>query len=126
MTTPTLPAPLPGTLDHERLDVYAVAVELDDAVVRIARRAARGHGWLCDQAQRASGSTVLNIAESVGRQGADRARCFRIARGSVLELDSALTLLLHRGACTPEIRAHARTLTVRVAAMLTSLVRLAS
>jgi len=39
-----------GTLDHERLDAYRVAVEFDDLVVQIVRRSGRGHGWLCDQA----------------------------------------------------------------------------
>jgi hypothetical protein len=36
------------------------------------------------------------LAEAVGRQGADRAQRHRIARGSALEADAALTLLGHR------------------------------
>jgi four helix bundle protein len=110
-----------GTLDHERLDAYRVAVELDELVVKIARRTGRGHGWLCDQAQRATGSAVLNVAEAVGRDGPDRARCFRIARGSVLEADAAIKLLEHRGACSPADRARARHLVGRLTAMLTRL-----
>ena len=50
-----------------------------------------------------------------------RARALRIARGSVLKVDAALTLLLHRGACRAEERNAAKTLTVRVVAMLTML-----
>jgi len=115
------PAAAGPALDHERLDVYAAAVALDDVVVLIARAAPRGHGWLGDQAQRASASTVLNLAEALGRQGADRARTLRIARGSALELDAALTLLSHRGACGTQARTQARALTVRVVAMLTRL-----
>ena len=92
------PSTLPA-LDHERLDAYRVAVALDAIVVKVARQAGRGHAWLCDQAQRASGSAVLNLAEAVGREHADRARALRIARGSLLETDAALTLLAHRGAC---------------------------
>ncbi len=118
---PPVPLPAAPRLDHERLDVYTASVALDDVVVRIARAAPRGHGWLADQAQRASGSTVLNLAEALGRQGADRARTLRIARGSALEVDAALTLLSHRGACAPQARAQARALTVRVVAMLTRL-----
>jgi four helix bundle protein len=113
--------PLAVPLDPERLDAYRVAVELDALVVRIARGAGRGHGWLCDQVLRASGSTVLNLAEAVGRQGADRARCLRIARGSAFETDAALELLLHRGATSVELRAQARELVRRVVAMLTRL-----
>ena len=108
-------------LDHERLDAYTVAVALDGAVVAIARKAWRGHGWLCDQAVRASASVVLNLAEALGREGLDRARALPIARGSALELDAALTLMLQRGACRVEARNPAKGLTVRVVAMLTAL-----
>ena len=110
-----------NTLQHERLDAYAVTVELDGAVVSIARKAGRGHAWLADQAMRASASVVLNLAEALGREGADRARALRISRGSALELDAALTLMLHRGACREAERVAAKTLTVRVVAMLTAL-----
>jgi four helix bundle protein len=86
-----------------------------------APSAARGRAWIADQAIRASASVVLNLAEALGREGADRARALRIARGSVLELDAALTLMLHRGACQEGDRQAAKVLTVRVVAMLTAL-----
>lgn len=108
-------------LDHERLDAFTAAVALDGAVVTIVRKAGRGHGWLCDQATRASASVVLNLAEALGREGLDRARALRIARGSALELDAALTLMLHRGACGAAERQVAKGLTLRVVAMLTAL-----
>jgi four helix bundle protein len=54
----------------------------------------------------------MNIAEACGREGADRARCLRIARGSALEVDAALTLLAHRGACPALARQDARELTI--------------
>ena len=110
-----------NTLQHERLDAYADTVELDGAVVSISRKAGRGHAWLADQAMRASASVVLNLAEALGREGADRARALRIARGSALELDAALTLMLPRGACREAERKAAKVLTVRVVAMLTAL-----
>ena len=108
-------------LDHERLDAYRVAVALDGLVVSLVRRAPRGHAWLGDQAQRASASTVLNLAEALGREGADRARALRIARGSALEVDAALTLLTLRRGCDPTARSEARSLTLRVVAKLTRL-----
>ena len=110
-----------NTLQHERLDAFSVAVELDGAVVAIAHKSGRGHAWIADQAMRASASGVLNLAEALGREGADRARALRIARGSALELDAALTLMRHRGACRDAERRAAKGLTVRVVAMLTSL-----
>ena len=112
-----LESPSIEKLDHERLDAYDVAVQLDAAVVALARKA--GHGWLCDQATRASASVVLNLAEALGREGLDRARALRIARGSALEVDAALTLMRHRGACRETEREAAKRLTVRAVAMLT-------
>jgi four helix bundle protein len=110
-----------NTLQHERLHAFAIAVQLDGAVVDIAHRAGRGHAWIADQAMRASGSVVLNLAEALGREGPDRARALRIARSSALELDAALTLMLHRGACREAERQAAKTLTIRVVGMLTAL-----
>ena len=125
MTTPSLGEVTGATvlLDHERLDVYRVAVELDAEVVRICRRVGRGHGWLRAQAQDASGSVVLNLAEGLGRAGADRAQHLRIARGSALEVDAALMLLWHRGACAAADRARVRELVVREVSMLTRMLR---
>ena len=113
-------------LDHERLDAYRVSVELDGIVASLRRGSARGHAWLLDQVERASGSVVLNIAEGCGRTGADRARCLRIARGSLLEVDAGLTLLVNRGVIRGPTRAEARMLSTRVVAMLTRLIARAS
>ena len=115
-----------GALDHERLDAYRVALEIDDLVTKVVRQALRGHGWLADQAQRASGSAVLNLAEAVGREGADRARCLRIARGSALETDAAVTLLEHRGVCPSNMRTRARHLIYRLVSMLTKMIATAT
>jgi four helix bundle protein len=111
------------SLDHERLDVYQVAVALDALVCGTCRAAPRGHASLSDQALRASASVVLNIAEANGREGLDRARCLRIARGSANELDAALTLMSQRGTLNAASRAEARELSVRVVSMLVRWVR---
>ena len=59
--------------DHERLDAYDVAVQLDAAVVALARRA--GRGWLCDQATQASANVVHGLE---GRPLWTRSRAPRI------------------------------------------------
>lgn len=123
MSTPTpLASPSVVILDHERLDAYRVAVELDRIVVAASRTSSRGSAWLWDQAQRAAASAVLNLAEACGRDGADRARCLRIARGSALETDAALTLLAHRGALGEGHRGEARELGTRLVGMLHRLI----
>jgi hypothetical protein len=55
---------------------------LDALIADAAKRAPKGHSWLVDQVQRASESTVLNLVEGNGRNGADRQQHLRIARGS--------------------------------------------
>ncbi len=125
-----------NTLQHERLDPYAVAVKLDVAVVAAAHKSGPGHAWIADQAMRASASAMFNFAEALGREGADRARALRIARGSALGgsmsksqrrlgathcvaihgVDAALTLMRHRSACRDMERNADKDLTVRVVA----------
>ena len=112
-------------MPHERLDVWRVAIEFDRAVVAAARSAPRGHAWLADQAMRASGSAVLNLAEGLGREAADRVRVLRISRGSLLEADAAVALLTHRGACSAATRDGVHALAARFVALLHGLCRAA-
>ena len=112
-------------MPHERLDVWQVAVAFDREVVAAARSAPRGHAWLADQATRASGSAVLNLAEGLGREGADRVRVLRISRGSLLEADAAVALLAHRGACVAATRDGVHALASRFRALLRGLCRAA-
>jgi four helix bundle protein len=90
--------------------------------VEACQRAGRGFFSLCEQARHASASSPLNLAEAVGHRGADRAQRLRIARGSALKVDAALTLLGHRRVCPSELRGQARVLTVRLVGRLTRLV----
>ena len=78
-------------LSYEHLDVYGVAVD----VARWVRRTRWPHGdaALKDQAKRAADSVVLNIAEGAYRQGKERAKHYRIARGSAAEVCAVLDLV---------------------------------
>ena len=79
------------TLSHENLDAYKVAVD----VARWVRSARFPHGdaALKDQARRAADSVVLNIAEGAYREGKERAKHYRIARGSAAEACAVLDLV---------------------------------
>jgi four helix bundle protein len=123
MTAAVPPRTVDLPLSHERLDVYKLAVALDALVVAVTRKAPRGHGWLTDQAQRAAGSAVLNLVEANGRTGADRLQHLRIAKGSALEVDAALSLLEHRGLVRPTGRFEAHGLVVRIVQMLSTMGR---
>ena len=84
-------APSVPQLDHERLDVYAVALDFASMVPELARGARPS---LRDQLERASTSVVLNIAEGCGRRSRrDRLHFFAMAQGSAMECGAAIDLL---------------------------------
>ena len=74
------------TLDHEKLDVYHVAVEFVIVADGIVDHLPRGRGYLSDQLQRAALSISLNIAEGAGEYSIDeKARFYRMAKRSATE-----------------------------------------
>ena len=93
------PEPL---LDAEKLDVYAVALELQALASTLVPPQNR---VLHDQMERASLSVVLNIAEGAGRRSRkDKRRFYTMARGSACECAAAVDVLRQRhlapeGAC---------------------------
>jgi four helix bundle protein len=83
-------------IDHERLDVYKVALEFLTFANRAAQGIPRGFAYLSDQLLRASTSIVLNIAEGAGKQSrADKRRYYLTARGSAGECAGVLDAMLH-------------------------------
>ena len=97
-------------LNHERLDVYRLAVEVARWVA--GTQFPTHLRTLEDQALRASQSIVLNIAEGASRRGQAGRNHFRIALGSVAETCAVLDLVDLAGA--PEQQAKLR----RVGSML--------
>src|SRR5579864_1955307 len=73
-------------LDHERLDVYHVALDFLVFANQVIEALPRGRSHLADQLTRASTSIVLNIAEGAGKHSkADKRRYYVTARGSATE-----------------------------------------
>jgi four helix bundle protein len=109
-----------AVFDHERLDVYQVALEFQAVVPQLCPR--RGYAALRDQLDRASTSILLNVAEGCGRFArADKSHFYLIARGSAMECAAVLDVLLSRGVLAPSVHRHGRGLLARVAQMLTRL-----
>jgi len=82
-------------LDHERLDVYGVALDFLSLANEIIEAMPRGHAHLADQLSRASTSIVLNLAEGVGKYSRpDKRRFYLTARGSATESAALLDVLL--------------------------------
>ncbi|NUO47819.1 MAG: four helix bundle protein [Polyangiaceae bacterium] len=106
--------------DHERMDVYRVALELHVLATKLLN--ARCSRVVRDQLERASLSVVLNVAEGAGRRArADKHRFYAIARGSTTECAAIFDALFARSALAPSEHENARRLTLRLAQMLSRL-----
>jgi four helix bundle protein len=79
--------------DHEKLDVYKVAVEFVILSNEITEQLPRGKSYLADQLQRASSSISLNIAEGAGEfSSSEKCRFYRMAKRSATECAGILDL----------------------------------
>jgi four helix bundle protein len=81
-------------LDHERLDVYRLALDFLVFAHQVIETLPRGRAHLCDPLTRASTSIVLNLAEGAGKHSkADKRRSYLSARGSATESAALLDVL---------------------------------
>jgi four helix bundle protein len=81
--------------DHERLDVYRLAIQYVTSSYRIAKSLNGVERHARDQWLRAAQSIPLNIAEGNGKQSLkDKNRFFEIARGSALECTAIHDILV--------------------------------
>jgi four helix bundle protein len=86
------------TFDHDRLDVYRLAVEYAAESFLVAKGLSGLHRHARDQWLRAAQSIPLNIAEGNGKRSLnDRARFLDIARGSALECAAIQDVLAASG-----------------------------
>ena len=78
-------------LDHEKLDVYRLAVEFARLVGVLLKKLPPGNADAANQIKRATLSILNNIAEGAGKTGKhDKQRFYSIARGSAYECGSTL------------------------------------
>jgi four helix bundle protein len=115
-------APMP--VDHEKLDVYVLAVDFVARANGIVEELPRGRGYLADQLQRAALSIVLNIAEGAGKfSGVDKAAFYARARGSATESAAVLDVCAHLNLVPAAVCEQHKAILNRVAQMLTKLIR---
>src|SRR5215212_3606677 len=78
-------------LEHKKFDVYKVTRELLLECYKLVSKLPKSEVFnLVQQIQRASLSVILNITEGSSRKSAiERRRYYEIARGSVIEIDTA-------------------------------------
>jgi four helix bundle protein len=109
-------------LDHERLDVYRLALDFLVFAHHVLETLPRGHSHLCDQLTRASTSIVLNLAEGAGKHSkADKRRYYLSARGSATESAALLDVLLRLQLLDAPGHQAGKEMLVRVVSMLIKL-----
>ena len=113
--------------DHEKLHVYQLQLEflgwVTPVLAEAQQRDAGQSAEVRRQLDRASLSTLLNIAEGNGkRRQRTRAKSFDDARGSAAESAACLDALVAKGFCSPARVEAGKQMQERVYAMLTKLV----
>jgi four helix bundle protein len=78
-------------MEHNKLDVYKLALEFVLRADQVTKDCPRGRGELSDQLKRASFSIPLNIAEGAGEYSPkDKAKFYRYAKRSTAECAAVL------------------------------------
>ena len=108
--------------DHERLDVYQVAIEFVTLANEIIENLPRGKSYLADQLQRASSSVPLNIAEGAGEFSSnEKCRFYRMAKRSATECAGILDVCRSVQAIEKQRYEKGRQLLMRIVSMLTKM-----
>ena len=110
--------------DHERLDVYQLALDFLVYADGVIRKLPRGRAHFSDQLGRAALSVVLNIAEGAGKvSAADKRRYYLTARGSATESAALLDALLRVSLLDEPKRDEGKQMLLRIVSMLVKLAR---
>jgi four helix bundle protein len=110
--------------DHEKLDVYQLAIEFVARANDVVENLPRGRGYLADQLQRAALSIVLNIAEGAGKfSSKDKAAFYLRARGSSTESAAVLDVCARLKLVNAGTGEEHKAVLERIAQMLTKLVK---
>ena len=110
--------------DHEKLDVYQVAITLVVLIDEVVEHLPRGRAYLADQLLRAGTSVPLNIAEGAGEYSAsEKIRFYRMARRSATECASIFDVCRHLRLIDETRCTKGRELLIRIVAMLTKMAR---
>ena len=110
--------------DHERLDVYKVAIQWVLLSEKIALQLPRGRAYLVDQLQGAGTSIPFNIAEGAGEYAQhEKNRFYRIAKRSTTECAGILDVCYQLQLLEEPFFQEGRQLLLRIVAMLTKLIR---
>ena len=106
-------------LNHEKLEVYQTAIEFLAFAFQTIKIIPSGYSFLADQFKRASLSIPLNIAEGNGKfTKDDKAKFYKIARGSANECSAILDALKTMELLKPRSVTQGKQLLYRIVCML--------
>jgi four helix bundle protein len=106
-------------LDHERLDVYHLALDFLVMANGIIEALPRGRSHLADQFTRASTSIVLNLSEGAGKHSKpDKRRYYLTARGSATESAALLDVCMRLELIDQPRHPAGKDMIVRIVSML--------
>jgi four helix bundle protein len=109
-------------LDHERLDVYHLALDFLVLANGIIEALPRGRSHLADQFTRASISIVLNLAEGAGKHSKpDKRRYYLTARGSATECAALVDICSRLKLLDEPGHTRGKEMVVRIVSMLIKL-----
>ncbi len=110
--------------DHDKMDVYKVAIEFIGLADEIVAKLPRGRAYLADQLRRAATSVVLNIAEGAGEfSGDEKARFYRMAKRSGTECAAVIDVCRRLSLIDDAPLDAARKLLLRIVSMLIALIQ---
>src|SRR5262249_46129016 len=111
-------------LDHEKLDVYQIAIEFVVLADGIVEHLPRGRAYLSDQLHRAAISIPLNIAEGAGEYTMEeKARFYRMAKRSATECAGILEVCQRLHLIDVQHQTNGRELLIRIVSMLIKMIR---
>jgi four helix bundle protein len=106
-------------LDHEKLNVYRIAIEFVLLADEMIEHLPRGRAYLSDQLQRAALSIPLNIAEGAGEYATDeKIRFYRMAKRSATECAGILDVCRRLELIGENQYVKGRELLIRIVSML--------
>src|SRR5262249_40084232 len=109
-------------LDHERLDVYHLALDFLVFANEVIEALPRGRSHLADQFRRASTSIVLNLAEGAGQHSKPHKRTYYLtARGPATESAALLDVCFRLKLLDEAGQKAGKEMIVRVVSMLIKL-----
>jgi four helix bundle protein len=110
--------------DHERLEVYQVALDFFDVADEVVEhlRSRGGRANLADQLSRAALSIVNNVSEGAGKfSKGEKRRFYGIAIGSATESAAMFDVCVRRSLITENSHRRGKQLLERIVAMLIKL-----